>query len=58
MHECPFCGEVCDCDIEDTWNEEAPTDCPHVCKDESDNDFDEFDSDEFEYGDGFTADQP
>ena len=31
MHECPFCGDVCDCDIDDTWGLPVPDDCPHVC---------------------------
>ncbi len=31
MHECPFCGEVCDCDMDDTWDLPIPDDCPHVC---------------------------
>ena len=37
MHECPFCGEVCDCDMDDTWGLPVPKDCPHVCKDDNDN---------------------
>lgn len=31
MHECPMCGEICDCDLDDTWGLEVPEDCPHVC---------------------------
>ncbi len=30
MHECPFCGEVCDCDMDDTWGLPIPDDCPHI----------------------------
>lgn len=30
MHECPWCGQVCDCDVEDTWLE-APDDCMCGC---------------------------
>lgn len=33
MHECPFCGEVCDCDGEDTWFDFYPN-CEHQCGDE------------------------
>jgi hypothetical protein len=32
MHECPFCGFVCDCDIDDTWDLPIPDDCPHFCE--------------------------
>lgn len=31
MHECPFCGDLCDCDMDDTWDLPIPDDCPHVC---------------------------
>lgn len=27
MHECPECGQACDCDIDDLWWDEAPADC-------------------------------
>jgi hypothetical protein len=43
MHECPACGQACDCDGEDTWHE---FDSPEVegcicgCED------DEFDEEE------------
>lgn len=30
MHECPWCGQACDCDGEDTWLE-APIDCTCEC---------------------------
>lgn len=30
MHECPWCGMVCDCDGEDTWLN-APMDCQCDC---------------------------
>jgi hypothetical protein len=39
MHECPFCGDVCDCDCDDTWGLPVPDDCPHVCND-TDDDYD------------------
>ena len=32
MHECPTCGQTCDCDIEDTWLD-PPDDCSHECED-------------------------
>jgi hypothetical protein len=34
-HECPECGELCYCDLED-HESEAPDDCLHVCADEDD----------------------
>jgi hypothetical protein len=34
MHECPFCGQVCDCDMDDTWGLSVPDDCPHVCQED------------------------
>lgn len=39
MHTCPFCGEECDCDMDDTSDLPVPDDCAHVCK--------EYDWDEF-----------
>lgn len=38
MHECPDCGQACDCDGEDTWFE-APDDCTHECEEENDEDY-------------------
>lgn len=38
MHECPRCGNVCDCDMEDTWFEAYPEGCSHDCEDEVDDD--------------------
>lgn len=29
MHECPDCGQACDCDGEDTWLDED--ECEHLC---------------------------
>lgn len=43
MHECPFCGEECDCDMDDTGGLPVPDDCPHVCADPGDDD--EYDDD-------------
>jgi len=37
MHDCPECGEACDCDCEDTWWDEVE-DCDHQCTPEPDND--------------------
>jgi len=44
MHECPECGQVCDCDGEDTWiGWPANIECSHDCEDEwrDESDFDE-----------------
>lgn len=30
MHECTNCGMLCDCDMEDIWNEQ-PEDCSCDC---------------------------
>jgi hypothetical protein len=41
MHECPECGHDCDCDIDDTWDDD-PEFCEHNCEFEGDDDgFDE-----------------
>jgi hypothetical protein len=37
MHDCPECGEACDCDGEDTWFENYPN-CAHQCAEEDDDD--------------------
>ena len=31
---CPFCGYVCYCDLDDTWDLPIPDDCPHVCRED------------------------
>lgn len=36
MHECPDCGQACDCDGEDVWNDYAGRTCRHDCEDEED----------------------
>lgn len=36
MHECPDCGQTCDCDGEDVWNDWAGRTCRHACDDEDD----------------------
>ena len=35
MHDCPECGQACDCDGEDTWFEYVGN-CAHECEDELD----------------------
>jgi hypothetical protein len=45
MHECPECGQACDCDGEDTWMTSAANDCTHGC-DEPDDDYDDINLDE------------
>jgi hypothetical protein len=34
VHDCPECGESCDCDGEDLHHDQAPEDCSHICDDE------------------------
>jgi len=49
-HDCPECGELCYCDDEDTFLEEAPEDCYHDChgdklyEDDEDDDLDPYDA--------------
>jgi len=42
MHECPSCGQMCDCDGEDIHNDFASEDCVHPqmreCLDDEDPD--------------------
>lgn len=40
MHECPFCGQACNCDGEDTWLN-PPDHCQCECLDEYDEENDE-----------------
>lgn len=35
MHECPMCGEVCYCDLEDSLLP-VPDECTHICADPDD----------------------
>jgi hypothetical protein len=44
MHDCPDCGQACDCDGEDTWFDEVD-ECEHNCEAESD----EYDDDYQDY---------
>lgn len=37
MHECPECGQVCYCDMED-HDQPAPPDCKHECEEDDDED--------------------
>lgn len=37
MHECPDCGEQCDCDGAD-HQQPAPEDCKHTCEPPDDSD--------------------
>lgn len=32
MHQCPRCGQVCDCDMDDTWYDDVDI-CDHLCDD-------------------------
>lgn len=42
MHDCPCCGEVCDCDGEDTWvSWPYNRDCEHQCPEPEDEDYEE-----------------
>jgi hypothetical protein len=39
-HECPECGMMCYCDMEDTMLPLTPADCGHECDEEFDDDDD------------------
>ena len=41
MHDCPDCGQACDCDQEDTWWDEVPDDCGHECDPDREDEFSE-----------------
>jgi hypothetical protein len=41
MHTCPFCGQECDCDLDDTGGLPVPDDCPHVCADPDNDDWED-----------------
>lgn len=47
MHECPRCGQACDCHGDDTWDETESANCECVCDDAmmSAADDDEYDDD-------------
>ena len=40
MHECPECGQACDCDGDDIWNDYAALFCTHDCDEDEDDDLD------------------
>lgn len=44
MHECPCCGEACDCDGDDIWNDFLPEECD-CCVGDGDDEEDEDDWD-------------
>lgn len=47
MHECPECGQACDCCGDDTWDNSEAACCEHECDDEYDEDeYDGFDADD------------
>jgi hypothetical protein len=48
MHDCPVCGEACDCDGEDHFNAFASEECDHRCEQDYDASFEE---DGLEFGD-------
>jgi hypothetical protein len=46
VHDCPCCGQACDCDEDDLWNDAASATCTCPCetaeeRDDCDNDCDE-----------------
>lgn len=44
MHECPNCGQACDCCGDDLWNDLEAADCTHECEES------ELDDDGFQDG--------
>jgi hypothetical protein len=34
MHECPNCGQACDCCGDDTWDDTESLMCEHDCDDD------------------------
>lgn len=38
MHECPFCGQMCDCDGDDLFHSIPPDDCTCDCEEFYDED--------------------
>jgi hypothetical protein len=39
MHECPNCGQACDCIGDDTWDDTEAAQCEHDCEESEDDDF-------------------
>lgn len=60
MHECPECGQACDCDGEDTWfdDEQTALNCEHVCEDFDNDVEDEIDFNYEEFVKNFRKDNP
>jgi hypothetical protein len=52
MHECPRCGQACDCIGDDLWNAAEAEFCECDCEDE---DFCDFDGDD-DFGYNLTGD--
>lgn len=46
MHECPNCGQACDCIGDDTWDDNESAHCRHECEDDLAND-DVYDGDDW-----------
>lgn len=38
MHECPYCGQACDCDGDDTWLN-PPGDCSCPCEEDGEDEW-------------------
>lgn len=45
-HECPACGEICYCDMEDHDGELLDSGCSHDCDTDQDDDFDDYGPDD------------
>lgn len=41
MHECPQCGDICDCDNEDTHFDDYDDECLHECEGLEGDDYDD-----------------
>lgn len=39
MHDCPDCGQACDCDGEDTWIDYESDNCIHDCDPDEEGDY-------------------
>lgn len=44
MHDCPDCGEACDCDGEDTWVDINDECCDHSCDPDPEDDYEDDDN--------------
>lgn len=45
MHECPICGQACDCCGDDLWNDAEAANCEHDCGEMYSEDYDCDDAD-------------